>query len=197
DQQHVGVGDNEAAKRHTTLFATGEVFHLRIPRRQTQCIGGDFEGAVDVPAIAGVDLALQYTLTLKQGVHFVVAHRLGELVADGVVLVDQILDFTHAIFDVFAHRALFVELGLLRQIADLEVWLRTRFTEEILVHASHDAQQGRLTRAVQAEYADLGAREKGERNVLQDFAFGRHDFADPVHGENELGHRSGNLSKWN
>jgi hypothetical protein len=42
--------------------------------------------------------------------------------------------------------------------------------------------------------ADLGAREKRQRDVFQDLALGRHDLADAVHGEDVLGHLRVRLS---
>jgi hypothetical protein len=56
------------------------------------------------------------------------------------------------------------------------------------VDARHDAQQGRFTGAVQAQHADLGAREEGQGDVLEDFTLGRHDLADPVHRVDVLSH---------
>ena len=50
-----------------------------------------------------------------------------------------------------------------------------------LVDARHDAQQRGLARAVQAEQADLGAREEREGDVLDDLALGRDDLAHADH----------------
>ena len=93
-----------------------------------------------------------------------------------------------AFLDVAAHVLRRVELRLLRQEADLDAGLRPRFAFELLVDARHDAQQRRLAGAVQAEHADLGAREEAQGDVAQDDALRRHDLADAIHGVDELGH---------
>src|SRR3546814_13901209 len=56
------------------------------------------------------------------------------------------------------------------------------FTVEFVVDTGHDFQQRGLTRAVEAQHADLGAGEERERNVFQDFAIRRNNFAQPMHG---------------
>ena len=61
----------------------------------------------------------------------------------------------------------------------------------VLVDAGHDAQQRRLAGAVEAEHADLGAREEGQRDVLEDLALGRNDLAHAVHRVDVLSHRLG------
>jgi len=90
--------------------------------------------------------------------------------------------------DLLAHGLGGVELRLLRQVADLDARLRARLAEDVGVHAGHDAQQRRLARAVQAEHADLGAGEEGQRDVLQDLAFRGHHLAHPVHRVHVLRH---------
>jgi hypothetical protein len=65
-----------------------------------------------------------------------------------------------------------VELRLLRQVADAHAGHRRGFALEVLVDAGHDLQQRRLARAVQAEHADLGAGEEGQRDVLEDLRLG-------------------------
>jgi hypothetical protein len=79
-------------------------------------------------------------------------------------------------------------MRLLRQVADVQFGHWTGFAVELGVDAGHDFQQGGLTRTVKAEYADLGAREKRQRDVFQDFPLRRNNFAQPMHGENVLSH---------
>ncbi|MNG22781.1 hypothetical protein D3C84_1073050 [compost metagenome] len=54
EQQHVRCGQQQTAQGHTAFFTTGEDFNLGIPRRQTQCIGGDFQLTLQVMAVAGL-----------------------------------------------------------------------------------------------------------------------------------------------
>lgn len=57
-----------------------------------------------------------------------------------------------------------------------------RLAFEILVHPSHDFQHGGFAGAIQAQQADLGAREKRERDVLDDLPLGRNHLGHAVHG---------------
>ena len=66
--------------------------------------------------------------------------------------------------------------------------LRTGLALDVGVDAGHDPQQGRLARAVQAQHADLGAREEGQPDVLQDGPLRRDDLGHPVHGVDVLSH---------
>src|SRR5690606_28817675 len=75
---------------------------------------------------------------------------------------------------------------LLRQVADLGAGLRTGLALEVLVDAGHDLEHGRLAGAVEAEQADLGAREEAQRDVLDDLPLRRDHLADPVHGVDVL-----------
>ena len=93
----------------------------------------------------------------------------------------------HPLFNIATHILLAVELWLLLQVADLDARLRPGFAEDIRVDARHDAQQCGLTCPVEAQYADFGAREERQGNVLEDLFFGWHDFADPTHGVDVLG----------
>src|SRR5205814_9757792 len=77
---------------------------------------------------------------------------------------------------------------LLRQVADLQARHRRRLALDVMVDAGHDLEQGRLAGAVQAEDADLGAGEEGERDVLEDLTLGRNDLAHAVHREDVLSH---------
>ena len=97
--------------------------------------------------------------------------------------------FAQARFDFLAHGFFWIELRFLRQVADVQARHRHGFALDVGVETGHDFQQRRLARAVQAQHADLGAREKTQADIAQDNALGWHDLANPVHGENELSHR--------
>jgi hypothetical protein len=55
EQQHVGIRQQQAAKRDTPALAARQRLHARVPRRQTQRVGGDFELALELPTADGVD----------------------------------------------------------------------------------------------------------------------------------------------
>ena len=186
-QQHVGGRQQQAAQRHTTLFTTGEHANFGIPRRQTQCIGGHFQLAIEVVAIAG--LQNRFQLALLGGQRIKVGIRLG---VSGIHLIQArlgVLDHADRFFHHFAHGFFRIELRLLRQVTDVEVRHRPCLTFEFGIDAGHDFQQGGLTRAVEAEHADLGAGEERQRDVLEDFPLRRHNFAQPMHGVDVLSHK--------
>ena len=80
------------------------------------------------------------------------------------------------------------ELGRLVAVSRALAPWAPGFAVDLGVDAGHDAQQGRLTGAVEAEHADLGAREERQGDVLEDFPLRRHDLAEPMHGIDVLSH---------
>ncbi|MCY1354895.1 hypothetical protein D9M69_412930 [compost metagenome] len=162
------------------------MFDLRVPRRQAQGVGGDFQLTLQVVAVGGLEDGFQLGLLGGQGVE--VGIRLG---VGGIDLVQAglgLLDLAHGLFDDVTHALGGVQFRLLGQVADLDARHRAGFTVDLGVHPGHDAQQGRLARAVQAEHADLGAREERQGNVLENLTLRGHDLADPVHGVDVLSH---------
>ncbi|MNS65190.1 hypothetical protein D3C72_983420 [compost metagenome] len=188
-QQHVGLGQQQAAQGHAALFTTGQVADDGVPGRQAQRVGGDFHLVFDVVRAAGGgrgDDGFQVSLLSGQGVEIGV--RLG---VGGVDLVQALLggdDGAQAFFNRLAHRVLGVQLRFLRQVADVQARHGDGFAFDLFIDASHDLQQRRLARAVQAQHADLGARKKRKRDITQNLPLGRHDLADAVHGVDVLGH---------
>ncbi len=53
EQQHVGIGQQQLAQRDTALFAARQIADHRVPRRQSQRVGGDFHLRVEVGAGGG------------------------------------------------------------------------------------------------------------------------------------------------
>ena len=188
-QQHVGLGQQQPAQRNAALLAAGQRTDLRVPGRQAQRVGGDLELVLDVVAGARGDDRL--VLRLLGGELVEVGVRLRVRGVDLVELLLCLDDLAHALLDRLAHGLLGVQLRLLRQEADADAGHRDGFAFDVLVLAGHDAQQAGLARAVQAEHPDLGAGEKGQRDVLQDGALRRDDLADAVHGVDVLGHGGG------
>ena len=186
EQQHVGLGQQQAAQRDAALLAARKHADLGVPRRQAQRVGGDLELQVGVFAAGRGDQRLELVLLGGQRVEVGIGLGVG-----GVHLVQALLGREHAadaLLDRLAHGLAGLELRLLRQKADLQVRHRRGFAFDVLVEAGHDLQQRRLARAVEAEHADLGAGEKRQRDVLEDLALRRDDLADAVHGENVLRH---------
>ncbi|MCY1214074.1 hypothetical protein D9M72_258780 [compost metagenome] len=186
EQQHVGARQQQAAQRHAALFTAGEMFDLRVPRRQAQRVGGDLQLQLGVVAVArGQD---GFVLGLIGGQRVEVGVRLGIGRIDLVELLARLEHAAQGLFHRLAHGLLGVELRLLRQVADVQVRHRRGLALDLLVEAGHDLEQRGLARAVQAQHADLGAGEERQRDVLQDVTLGRNDLAHAVHGENVLCH---------
>ncbi|MCY1444139.1 hypothetical protein D9M71_605920 [compost metagenome] len=137
-------------------------------------------------AVAGLQDGFELGLFGGQLVE--VGIRLG---VGGVDLVQTrlgVLDHADRFLDHFTDGLARVQLRFLWQVTDVQVRHRTGFAVELFVDASHDLEQGGFTRAVQAEHADLGAGEKRQGDVLQDFPLRRDNFAQPMHGVDVLSH---------
>jgi len=185
-QQHVGLGQQQAAQGHAALFTAGEVADDGVPGGQAQGVCGQLELQVGVLRAAGGDDGFQLALLGGQGI------EIGVFVGVGRVdLVEALFGGQHAadaFFNGLADRLLGVHHGLLGQVADLDAGHRDGFALDVLVHARHDLEEGGLARAVHAQHADLGAREETQGDVFEDLPLRGNDLPDSVHGENVLGH---------
>jgi len=162
------------------------MFNDSIPWRQAQRVSRDFELVLAVVAAGSSDDGFQLALLSRQGVEVGVFFGVS-----GVNLFKTVFGLEHLFHTAlhrFANGLLGAQLRLLGQIPDLQTGHGKRFALDFLVDACHDFQQRGFARTVQAQHADFGARKEAQGNVFQDMAFGRHDFADAVHGENVLGH---------
>ena len=186
-QQHVRLGQQQAAQGDAAFFATGQLGHVCIPGRQAQGVGGDIQGAVEIMAVGGVQIGFEVGLFGGQLVEIGLGIGIGGV--DFVEPRQGVFDRRDRFLDVAAHVLAGVELWLLRQEADMDAGLRTGLAENIGIDAGHDAQQGGFARAVQTEYANLGAGEERQGNILEDLALGRDNLAHAVHGVDVLGHR--------
>ena len=185
EQQHVGLRQQEAAKRDATFLAARQRRDLRVPRRQSQCVRRDLELQIGVAAGACDD---RFVLRLLGREFVEIGVRLGVRGVDFLeprFCVRQLRQtLHHRVADAYVR----IERGFLRQKSDAEIGHRHRFAVVLLVGARHDAKQRRFARAVQAEDADLSARKERQRDVLEDDALGRNDLAHAVHRENVLSH---------
>ena len=184
-QQHVGFAQQQLAQRHAAFFTAREVFDDGIPRWQAQRIGRNFQLVLAVGSGGGDDgfeLALLFAQGVKVGVW------LGVCGVDFFQPRAGVVHFFHGLFHRLAHGVLGIELRLLRQVANVQTRHGNSFAFNFLVQPRHDLEQRGFARTVQAQHANLGAREEAERNVFQNVPLGWHDFANAVHGENVLSH---------
>ena len=188
EQQHVRGGQQQAAQRHPAALATGEVFDRGLPGWQPQRVRRDLQTPIELPSAGRLDGVLETALLLEERVHLVVVERLREAGADLVEAIEQPLDVVDAGLDVAADILGGVEHRLLRQESHPDPRLGPRFAVVVAVHAGHDAQQRRLSGAVQAEHTDLRAGKERQRDVLENLASRRRHLGDAVHGVDVLGH---------
>ena len=191
EQQHVGLGQQQCAQGHAAPLAAGEFGDVRLPRRQPQCIGGHFQGALQVVAVAGFNQGLEFALFLGQRIE--VGIGVGVFGIHRIEAVERVLDRFDRLLDIAAHVFAVIELRFLGQVTDLDAGLRPRFAEDVGIDAGHDAQQCRFAGAVQTQHADLGAGKERQGDVFEDLTLRRNNLADAVHGEDVLGH-GGSLS---
>ncbi len=137
-------------------------------------------------AVGGLQDGFEFRLLGGQGIE--VGIRLGIGGIDFVQSRLGILDHADRFLDDFADGFRGVELRLLGQVAHVQAGHRPGFAVELGVDAGHDAQQRGFAGAVEAQHADLGAGEEGQGNVLENLAFRRNHFAQPMHGVDVLSH---------
>ena len=177
-----GLDEQQLGQRHAPLLAARQLRHIGIARRTAQRVQRLLHLRVEVPQALRLDLVLQ------------LGHLLGGLVGvvggDLVVAVDQRLLLRHALHGVAQHVLAGVELRLLRpgsRRATPSAAQASPMKSSTL--AGHDLEQRRLARAVQADHADLGAREERQRDVLQDLLAPRIGLGELVHVIDVLGVR--------
>ena len=186
EQQHVGLGQQQAAQRDAAFFTAGQILDDRFPRWQAQRIGGDFELHLDVLAIGGADDGFKLGLLGGERIEIGIGLGIG-----GIDLIEPRLGLQHAantLFHRLAHCLRRVHLWLLRQITDVKVGHGNRFALDLFIETGHDLENGRFTGTVQPQHADLGAGEKRQGNIFENLAFGRNNLAHAVHGVYVLCH---------
>ena len=141
----------------------------------------------EIPQPLGLDLILQPR------------HLIGGLVGivhgELVVAVENGLLRGNALHHVVAHALGRIELRLLLEVAYARTFGHPALADELLIDAGHDAQQGRLARAIDPEHADLGIGVERQVDVLQNLPVARIDLGEALHVIDELaGHERPTLS---
>ncbi len=185
-QQHVRAREQQTAQCDTAALTPGQHADIGIPRRQAQCFGGHFQLALEVVGVRGLDQVFQLGLTRGEGVEIGV--RLGVGGIDFIKFGLGVLDVSQGFFHALAHVLGIIQFRLLGKVADIQTRHGTCFAVVVLIDAGHDAQQRGLARAVETEHTDLGTREEGQRDVLENLALRGNDLAHPVHGIDVLRH---------
>ncbi len=159
--------DQQAGERDTALLTAREVLDRPVRRRAAQSLHRDFELVVERPAIDRVDLGLEIAHLLHQRVEIGVVPGIAHLGRDRVEAIDEVGGRAGAFLDVLEDVLGRIELGLLLEIADGDIFAGPRLAGEILVDACHDLHQRRLAGAVGADDADFGALIELQVDVAQ------------------------------
>jgi hypothetical protein len=152
-------------------------------RRAAQGVHRQFQAAVQVPGVGGVQLLLNFALALQELVH--VGVGIAEGLVDGIVFGQQV----HGLLGPFGYDVLHgfagLQLGFLFEIADGEPGADGDFPVVFGIDPGHDFQQGGLARAVETDDADFRAVEIREADVL-DYLPGSVVPTHLVHGVNDF-----------
>ncbi len=171
EQQQVGMAEQQAGQRDSTLLAAGQGGDRGVVGRTAQGVHRDVDVALEVPGVCRVDLVLERGLFRAES--FIVGIRLRPAGHHRVVVVEELFDrrdpVHHVALDVLGR----VELRFLAQEPDREPGREARLAGEPVVQAGHDPEQARLARPVGADDPDLGARIERQRDVLEDRPIGR------------------------
>jgi hypothetical protein len=189
EQEHVRLLEEEPAEGHAPDLAAREGGDVRIAGRTAQRIHGDLDRPVEVPSVGGLDGVLHPGLLARAASPSRRRPGLAELGVDLVEAREE--PRTSATpSSTLPRTSLSDRAGLLRQVADTQSVGGTRLAEEIRVDAGHDAEQRALARAVGAEHADLGARDRTTARCPSGSPAWGDDLAEVLHEVDELmGHR--------
>ena len=166
-QEDFRFGQQQATQCHATAFTPGEDGYVRILRRTTKRFHGKLHTAVQIPGVGGIDLFLQLALFGDQFIHFIVVHWLGEFQTNGVKFIDNRLQATKTIHDIFKDILFRIQMRLLFQVTDPHPFGGPGFSLEVLVLSGDNPHQRRFTGAVDADDGNLCIRHKGQGNILK------------------------------
>ena len=107
--------------------------------------------------------------------------RIRKTFVDLVEFSQQVHDRLHAFLDHLDHRFGIIQLGFLLQQAHRIAFGRGDLADIILVDPSHDAQQTRFSRAIQAQNTDFSAIVKPQRDIPQNLLVRRVNPPDANH----------------
>ena len=166
-QQHVGLLQQQAAQRHAAALTAREHLDRLVGIGAPQGVHRPLEHTVQFPAVAVVDLLVEFALTLDEARHLVVRHRLAELHVDLLVLLEEGHRLGAPLLDHLLHGLRVIEFGLLLEVAHRISRREDHLALEILVDSGDDFHQRRFSRTVQTDDTDLRAVEKREVDVVQ------------------------------
>ncbi len=140
EQQNVRLLDHEAAEGHAALFTAGEHADLLIGGGTAQRIHGDFEFALQFPAVGRFDLFLQLRLLVDEFFHLIGA-GLAHAVADRFILMQQRYQLFLPFFDDLFDRLVGIELRLLFEQSDAVAFRASDLTDIIGIGSGNNLEQ--------------------------------------------------------
>ena len=179
EQKNVGLRQEKPAERDAAALAARQGLRLRLARRTAQRVHRLLDLSVKIPQALAVDLVLEPRHLVRRLVGIV--H--GKL----VVAVELRLLVGNALHGIAGDVLGVVEGGLLREIADAHALGRPGLAHELGLIPRHDTKERRFARPVHTDHADLGAGEKGERDVLQHLLAASIGLGQAVHDIDILG----------
>ena len=161
EQQQVGLFQQQPAQRDAPPLAAGERGDRRHPPA-----GSAARPARYRPGGPGPSRPRRRSWSCRSACSasrsFISSSLIGSanFIGDFVEPVERRLQVGERLLDVLAHRLVGIELRLLLQVADARALGGPGLAAELRVHAGHDLQQRGFAGAVDAEHADLHARQE-------------------------------------
>ena len=189
EQQQVRRLQQQPAQRDAAPLAARQRRDVGVRRRQPQRVHRQLEPRVEVPAVRRLDPVLDLALLLEDLVHLLGRQLLAELRVDLVVAREQRARSRRrpprrCRARSSRDRAAAPAAGSRRWCPRPGTPRRgTCWSSPAMIRSSV-----LLPDAVQAEHADLRARQEREPDVLEDDVVGRMDLPEPLHGVDELWH---------
>ena len=185
EQQQVGSLEQQLAQGHATALAAREHVDRHVGIGQLQGIHGLAEFGIDIPAVGGVNLVLEFAHLGHESVH--VAIRVAHLLADLVEAIDLGNHVTKCHAHVLDDGLVLVKRRLLLQDAHGVAGGKSSVAVGNLLDAGHNLEQGRLAHAVGAHDANLGAGIEAQGHVVKDHLVAM-GLASLIHLVDELRH---------
>ena len=153
----------ETDKSNTSTFTTRDNVYRCIRMRTAQGVHCHFQLRINVPRTQSINLLLQLCLLFEKLIEIGIG--ITELLADRVIILQQLNSLVSPFLNDLANRLARIELRLLRKIPEGHILILGDLTNIFIVQSGNDFQERRLTGAVQTENSDLSAVEKAQIDV--------------------------------
>ena len=162
--------EQQSAECHTATLTAREVLHAPVAWGTVQCSHRTIELRVHVPGVSSVDHILQLRLARHEFLHLIrvfVVFGQAKLDIDVIIFCQSIVHMLYALHHILLHCLLFVERGILRQIAYGVAWAPNDVALILLVESGDNLHQCRLTCAIQTDDTYFRTIKETEVDVLE------------------------------